>query len=99
MQQYIFIFISLCFLLSLWCIFIARQNLIVIFIAIEIMILSMNFLFIYLSNYFDDLLGLILFFILLCLAGAEASISLSILIVIYRLRGLISLYILSYLKN
>lgn len=88
-----------CFILSLWSIFIARQNLITIFLAIELMFLCVNFSFICVGFYFDDILGSIMFFLLLSLAGSEAAISLSILIIVYRLRGLISMYILSFLKS
>jgi NADH-quinone oxidoreductase subunit K len=93
------LFTAICFLMSLWAIFISRQNLLIIFLAIELMLLCLNFMFICNSIYFDDFLGVIMFFLFLSLAGAEASIALSILVVVYRLRGLISIYILSYLKN
>jgi NADH:ubiquinone oxidoreductase subunit K len=63
------------------------------------MLLCINFIFICISLSFDDSIGFILFFFLLCLAGAEASIGLSILIVVYRLRGLISIYFMCYLKG
>jgi NADH-quinone oxidoreductase subunit K len=91
--------VNFCFLLSLWALFVSRQNLIVLFLLIEIMLLCLSFEFISIGLLFDDLLGIVLFFLLLSLAGSEASISLSILIIIYRLRGLISVYILSYLKS
>ncbi len=63
------------------------------------MLLCLSFEFIIIGLFFDDSFGIIIFFLLLSLAGSEASISLSILIIIYRLRGLISVYILSYLKS
>lgn len=68
-------------------------------LSIELMLLCLNITFICLSLFLDDILGIIFFFFLLCLAGAEASIGLSILIIVYRLRGLISIYSLCYLKG
>ena len=63
------------------------------------MLLCINFTFICLGLYFDDVVGVLFFFFLLCLAGAEASLGLSILIVVYRLRGILSVYSICYLKG
>lgn len=96
---YVVYSVNFCLLVSIWAIFVSRQNLIIIFLLIEIMLLCLNLEFISLGLFFDDNFGILFFFVLLSLAGSEASISPSILIVIYRLRGLISIYIFSFLKS
>lgn len=77
----------------------AKSNVTVILLSIESMLLCINFMFILASLVLDDLFGIVLFFFLLCLAGAEASLGSSIPIVVYRLRGLISVDSLCYSKG
>lgn len=94
-----FFFSLIIFFISILGLFISRQNIITIFIAIELMLLALNFNFVLFSLLFDDALNQALFFYLLALAGAEASIGLAILIIFYRIRGLISVYFMNILKG
>jgi NADH:ubiquinone oxidoreductase subunit K len=57
------------------------------------------FLFIVAACYLDDISGFIFYFILLTLAGVEAAIGLSFLILFYRLRGILNLRYLHLLKS
>ena len=87
------------FILSIFGIFSIRNNLILLLICIELMLISINFNFIYFSTFLDDLLGQFFFICILAVAGAEAAIGLAILIVYYRLRGIISSESLNFLKG
>ena len=92
-------FSSILFFISILGIFITRKNLIIILISIELMLLSINFNFIIFSIYLNDVLGQIFTLFILTLAGAEASIGLAILIIFYRVRGIISMNFLNILKG
>lgn len=87
------------FFISILGIFITRKNLIIILICIELMLLSINFNFIVFSIYLNDIYGQIFTLFILTLAGAEASIGLAILIIFYRVRGIISMNFLNTLKG
>jgi NADH-quinone oxidoreductase subunit K len=79
--------------------FIFRKHLINILISLELVILSLNINFIVFSCYLDDLLGQVYALFILTVAAAESSVGLAIIIVYYRLRGGISLDLISLLKG
>lgn len=64
-----------------------RRSIILLFIAIELMLLGITLNFLLASNNFNDALGLIITITLLIIAGAESAIGLSILVSYYRLTG------------
>ena len=68
-----------------------RKNVILILISIEIMLLSITLIFLINSIAYNDNLGQLAALFIIALAGAESAIGLSILIVYYRLNGVISL--------
>lgn len=76
-----------------------RRNVLIIMIAIELMLLSVALSFAVGSIYLDDIVGEMFFLFIISLAGAEASVGLSILIIFYRLRGIISLKYMNALKG
>ena len=92
-------FTVLIFFISLLGIFVVRNNLIIILVCIELMLISINFNFIYFSYILDDLLGQLFFLCILGVAGAEASIGLAILVIYYRLHGNIAIKSLNILKG
>ncbi len=55
--------------------------------------------FIIFSIYFDDILGQLFSLLILTVAAAEASIGLAILIIYYRLKGLIEINYINALKG
>lgn len=65
-------------------IFLNRKNLIVLLMAIELMLLSVNLNFVAFSHYLGDLAGQIFVFFILTVAAAEAAIGLAILVVLFR---------------
>jgi NADH-quinone oxidoreductase subunit K len=76
-----------------------RKNFLVILMSIEIMLLAVNLNFIFFSIYLDDLIGQIFALYVLTVAAAESAIGLAILVVYYRLRGIIAVDNISSLKG
>lgn len=78
--------------------FLSRKHLIIILISLEILILSSIILFVMSSVFFDDIYGQIVGLLLLTVAAAESAIGLALLILFYRLKGGISIDLLTLLK-
>jgi NADH-quinone oxidoreductase subunit K len=78
------------FFIGAFGIFTARKNIITILLSIELLLLSVNINFVGFSIIRDDLFPQIWVIYVLTLAGAEAAIGLAILILFYRIRGVIS---------
>jgi NADH-quinone oxidoreductase subunit K len=87
------------FLIGVIGIFITRRNIIIIIMSIELMLLSVNLLFIFLSIYLDDIIGQIFSLYILTIAAAESSIGLALIVIYYRLRGTISVDYISSIKG
>lgn len=83
----------LLFIIGLLGFVINKKNIILLFISIEIMLLSITLLILQGSYIMDDLTGLLYGVIILIIAGAESAIGLSILVAYYKLRGSLSLEI------
>ena len=64
-----------------------RKSIILLFISIEIMLLSLTLNILSSAFRFEDVDGLIFSIIIILIAGAEGAIGLSILVSYYRLRG------------
>lgn len=87
------------FLIGTWGICFTEENLILILISIELLLLSINMNFIIFSVYLDDMLGQMFALFILTVAAAESAIGLAILVVYYRLRGIISLDGINFIKG
>jgi len=81
--------LALFFIGSLGVFFLAN-NFISVLISIEIMLLSLNYLFVLFSSYLDDAMGQFYALCVLSVAASESSIGLSLLLIFYRVRGSIS---------
>jgi len=68
-------------------------------IVLELLILSVNINFIVSAIFLDDLLGLIYSLINLTSAASESAIGLGLLIILYRIKGSISLDLIALLKS
>ena len=79
--------------------YLTKKHAIMMLIALELLILSVNINFIVGSIYLDDLLGIIYSLINLTSAASESAIGLALLIIYYRVKGSISLDLISYLKS
>jgi NADH-quinone oxidoreductase subunit K len=98
MMAYILLSITL-FMIGTCGMFLFRKHIINILISLELLILSINLNFIVFSCYLDDLMGQLYSILILTVAAAESSLGLAIVIVFYRLRGGISIDLLSLLKG
>lgn len=79
--------------------FATRRNLILLFISIEMVLLSAFLNFSYISVYLDDLYGVLFSLFILGLAAAESSIGLALLVVNYRHKAIVSVDLFSILKS
>ncbi len=75
---------AILFAISVIGIFLNRKNLIVLLMAIELMLLSVNMNFVAFSHYLGDIAGQVFVFFILTVAAAEAAIGLAIVIVMFR---------------
>ena len=75
------------FLISFFGLIYNKKSILIILISIELILLSVNILFIVFSIYLDDIIGQIFTLFILIIAAAETSIGLSLLLVSYRVRG------------
>jgi len=87
------------FFIGLLGIFMNRKNVLLIIVCVELVLLSLNFLFLLSSFYLDDILGQIFALFILTVAAAESSIGLAILVIYYRSRGTISIDFINTLKG
>lgn len=86
------------FLVGTLGMFLYRRHFIIILIALELLLLSINLQFVIFSVFLEDLLGQLFCLLTLTVAAAESSLGLAILIVFYRLRGGISVDLVTLLK-
>ena len=87
------------FSLSVAGIFINRKNLIILLMAIELMLLSVNMNFIAFSHFMGDTAGQVFVFFILTVAAAEAAIGLAILVVLFRSKRTINVDDLNEMKG
>ncbi|MCC2624856.1 MAG: NADH-quinone oxidoreductase subunit NuoK [Burkholderiales bacterium] len=79
---------AILFAISIMGIFLNRKNIIVVLMAIELMLLAVNFNFITFSSFLHNIDGQIFVFFTLTVAAAESAIGLAILILLFRnMRG------------
>jgi NADH-quinone oxidoreductase subunit K len=94
-----FVFSTLVLFLGIAGICVSRKNIIAMLISIELMLLAANLNFILASHFVDDSVGFVFSMVTLTVAGVEAALGLSILIVYYRLRGIITTSFMTALKG
>lgn len=87
------------FCIAMAGIFLNRKNVIILLMAIELMLLSVNLNFIAFSRYLGDTAGQVFVFFILTVAAAEAAIGLAILVVLFRNRQTINVADLDTLKG
>ncbi len=87
------------FALSLAGIFLNRKNVLILLMAIELMLLSVNMNFIAFSHFLGDTAGQVFVFFILTVAAAESAIGLAILVVLFRNRRTIDVQNLDSLKG
>ena len=87
------------FLVGLSGIFLNRKNIIVLLMAVELMLLAINFNFIIFSVFLDDILGQLFALLVLTVAAAESAIGLAILVIYYRIGGTIAIEFIDLMKG
>jgi NADH-quinone oxidoreductase subunit K len=75
------------FTIGVFGIFVNRKNIIVILMAIELILLSVNINLVAFSAFNGDLQGQVFAMMVLTVAAAEAAVGLAILVVYFRNRG------------
>ena len=90
---------AMLFALAVVGIFLNRKNLIVLLMAIELMLLSVNMNFVAFSHYLGDMHGQVFVFFILTVAAAEAAIGLAILVLLFRNKNSINAEDLNTLKG
>ena len=96
--KYLLISIIL-FLIGILGIFLVKKNIIIILMSIELMLLAININFVIFSVYLDDITGQIFALFILTIAAAESAIGLAILVVYYRIKGIISINFINSIKG
>ncbi|QIK79756.1 NADH-quinone oxidoreductase subunit NuoK [Sphingomonas piscis] len=81
---------SILFVLGVFGIFINRRNVILMLMAIELILLSVNINLVAFSAYLGDLAGQVMAMFVLTVAAAEAAIGLAILVIFFRRVGTIA---------
>jgi len=87
------------FLIGLMGIFLIKKNIIIILMSIELMLLSININFILFSVYLDNITGQLFALFIVTVAAAESAIGLAILVVYYRIKGLVSINFINSIKG
>lgn len=87
------------FTLAIAGVFVNRRNVILLLMCVELMLLAVNFNFIIMSRYLDDIAGQVFVFFILTVAAAEAAIGLAILVVLFRSRRSVQVEDLDAMKG
>ena len=90
---------ALLFAISVVGIFLNRKNLVIILMAIELLLLSVNINLVAFSSFAHDLVGQVFTLLVLTVAAAEAAIGLAILVSFFRNRGTIAVEDVSVMKG
>ena len=90
---------AILFVTGVFGIFLNRKNIIIILMAIELILLSVNINFVAFSAYLHDLVGQVFAMFVLTVAAGEAAIGLAILVIYYRGRGTIAVDDINQMKG
>jgi len=77
---------------------VARRNVIVVFMSIELMLNSVNLSLVAFSAYLGDVTGQILVFFVMTVAAAEAAVGLAIIIALFRGKRTVNIDEINILK-
>ena len=90
---------AILFVLGVLGIFLNRKNIIVILMAIELILLSVNLQLVAFSAFLGDLVGQVFTMFVLTVAAGEAAVGLAILVTYFRSRGTIAVDDVDRLKG
>ena len=97
--QHYLVVSAILFVLGVLGIFLNRKNVIVILMAIELILLSVNINLVAFSAYLGDMVGQVFAMFVLTVAAGEAAIGLAILVIYFRNRGSIEVDDASRMKG
>ena len=97
-EHYIFVS-AILFVLGVLGIFVNRKNIIVILMAVELILLSVNINLVAFSAFLGDLVGQVFAMFVLTVAAGEAAVGLAILVIYFRGRGTIAVDDVDRLKG
>ena len=90
---------AILFVLGVLGIFLNRKNVIVILMAVELILLSVNLNLVAFSAFMQDLVGQVFAMLVLTVAAAEAAIGLAILVIYFRTHGSIAVDDINRMKG
>ena len=90
---------AILFTLGVLGIFLNRKNIILMLMAIELILLSVNLNLVAFSAFLQDLTGQVFAMFVLTVAAAEAAIGLAILVIYFRGRGTIAVDDINQMKG
>ena len=90
---------AILFTIGVLSIFLNRKNIILMLMAIELILLSVNINLVAFSAYLGDLVGQVFALFNLTVAAAEAAIGLAIVVVYFRNRGSIAVEDINMMKG
>ena len=90
---------AILFVLGVLGIFLNRRNVILMLMAIELILLSVNINLVAFSAYLGDMTGQVFAMFVLTVAAAEAAIGLAILVIYFRGRGTIAVDDINQMKG
>lgn len=79
--------------------FVIRRNLLICFMSIELMLNSVNLIFVTYSNALKSTIGLVYVFFIMAVTAAEVSIGLAIIILLFKKKGAVDMDSLNTLKG
>ena len=97
-EHYVIVSATL-FVLGVLGIFLNRKNIIIILMAIELILMSVNINLVAFSAFLHDLTGQVFAMFVLTVAAGEAAIGLAILVIFFRSRGTIAVDDVSRMKG
>ena len=90
---------AILFCISVAGVFLNRKNVLILLMAIELMLLSVNMNFVAFSRFLGNADGQVFVFFILTVAAAEAAIGLAILVCFFRNRGTIDVEDVNMMKG
>lgn len=97
--QHYLVVSAILFVTGVLGIFINRKNVIIILMAIELILLSVNLNLVAFSSYLGDMVGQVFAMFVLTVAAGEAAIGLAILVIYFRGRGTIAVDDINRMKG
>ena len=98
LEEYL-ILSALLFCISIAGIIISRKNILILLMAIELLLLSINTNFLVFSHFNDNIDGHIFVLFILAIAAAESAIGLAIIVSIFKSMNSLSINIINRLKG